>query len=122
MQHFVEVYWREFQILRFFSYANSAAALLCPAPLGCSPTGRLSWGRIVVIAHSCFRSSRAARNLADHRNKLSHPWPFCWGASSNETARPVKRESVIDCGVASRDNSGQGRAKSGIDARGGTRG
>src|SRR5580658_4306020 len=93
MQHFVEVYWREFQILRFFSYANSAAALLCPAPLGCSPTGRFSWGRIVVIAHSCFRSSRAARNLADHRNKLSHPWPFCWGASSKRDS--ASRETRV---------------------------
>src|ERR1700694_1371168 len=76
MQHFVEVYWREFEILRFFLVAGLGAAPLGPDPLGYNPTGRFSYGNIVVIAHLCFRSSRAARDFAGHRNKLSHPWPW----------------------------------------------
>jgi hypothetical protein len=40
MQHFVKVYWREFEILRFFLDADLTAALLGPTPLGYSPTGR----------------------------------------------------------------------------------
>src|SRR5467141_4000518 len=40
MQHFVEVYWREFEILRFFLDADLTAAPLGPARLGCIPTGR----------------------------------------------------------------------------------
>src|SRR5580698_284523 len=76
MQHFVEVYWREFEILRFFLDADLIAAPLGPGPLGCNPTGRFSEGSIVVIAHFCFRSSRAARDSADRRNKLSPPSPW----------------------------------------------
>jgi hypothetical protein len=75
-QHSVEVYWREFEILRFFLDADLTAAPLCPAPLGCKPTGRFSGGSIVVIAHSCFRLSHAARGFADRRNKFAHPWPW----------------------------------------------
>jgi hypothetical protein len=33
MQHFVEVYWRGFEILRFFLDAGLIAAPLCPDPL-----------------------------------------------------------------------------------------
>jgi hypothetical protein len=40
MQHFVEVYWREFEILRFFLDADLTAAPLRPVPFGCNPTGR----------------------------------------------------------------------------------
>src|SRR6202521_3046192 len=75
-QHSVEVYWRGFEILRFFLDADLIAAPLRPGPLGCSPTDRVSLGSIVVIAHSCFRSSNAARGFADRRNKLAHPWPW----------------------------------------------
>src|ERR1700694_1358295 len=75
-QHSVEVYWRGFEILRFFLDADLIAAPLRPGPLGCSPTDRFSLGSIVVIAHSCFRSSHAARGFADRRNKLAHPWPW----------------------------------------------
>src|ERR1700682_712614 len=42
MQHFVEVYWREFEILRFFLVAGLGAAPLGPDPLGYNPTGRFS--------------------------------------------------------------------------------
>src|ERR1700676_3910568 len=42
MQHFVEVYWRGFEILRFFLGAGLGATPLGPDPLGYSPTGRFS--------------------------------------------------------------------------------
>jgi hypothetical protein len=39
-----------------------------------------------------------------HRNRQ---YPFCCGASSNETASPGKRKSAMDCGAARRDNFDQ---------------
>jgi len=39
MQHFVEVYWREFEILRFFLDADLTAAPLGLIPFVCNPTG-----------------------------------------------------------------------------------
>src|SRR5260370_27683103 len=75
-QHFLEVYSQEFEILEFFLDADLTAAPLCPDPLAYSRTGQFSWGSIVVIAHSCFRSCRAAMDFADHRNRLSHPSPL----------------------------------------------
>src|ERR1700676_5009696 len=42
MQHFAEVYWRGFEILRFFLDADLTAAPLGPDPFGCNPIGRFS--------------------------------------------------------------------------------
>src|SRR5258706_8567790 len=74
-QHLLAVYSPESENLRSFSGVDLSATLLCPDGTGYSRTGRFSSGSIVVIAHSCFRSSRAAKDFADHRNRLSHPWP-----------------------------------------------
>src|ERR1700682_2942930 len=74
-QPLLEVYSQESESLRFFSGVDLSAALFCPDPTGYTRTGLFSSGSIVVIAHSCFRSSRAAKGFEDHRNRLSHPWP-----------------------------------------------
>jgi len=71
-QHLLEVYSQESESLRFFSGVDLSAVPLCPVPTGCNRTGLFSSGSIVVIAHSCFRSSRAAKGFADHRSRLSH--------------------------------------------------
>src|SRR5271170_6340388 len=75
-QHFLEVYSQEFEILKFCLDADLTAAPPCPDPLAYNQTGRFPWGSIAVIAHLCFRLSRAAKDFADRRNKLSHPWPW----------------------------------------------
>src|SRR5258708_15805106 len=74
-QHLLAVYSPESESLRSFSGVDLSATLLCPDGTGYSRTGRFSSGSIVVIAHLRFRSSRAAKDFADHRNRLSHPWP-----------------------------------------------
>src|SRR6266849_8871008 len=71
-QHLLGVYLQESENLRFFSGVGLSATLLCPVPTGYSRTGLFSSASIVVIAHSCFRSSRAAKGFADHRSRLSH--------------------------------------------------
>src|SRR5713101_3315754 len=75
-QQLLEVYSRESESPRFFSGVDLSAVQLCPVPTGYSRTGRFSSGSIVAIAHSCFRLSRAAKGSADHRSRLSHPWPL----------------------------------------------
>src|SRR6266851_4787707 len=75
-QQLLEVYSRESESPRFFSGVDLSAVPLCPDPTGYSRTGLFSSGSIVVIAHSCFRSSHAAKDSADHRSRLSHPWPL----------------------------------------------
>src|SRR5216683_3037557 len=75
-QQLLEVYSRESESPRFFSGVDLSAVQPCPVPTGYSQTGLLSSGSIVVIAHSCFRLSRAAKGSADHRSRPSHPWPL----------------------------------------------
>ena len=75
MQHFLEVYSRESENLKFVVGVDLSAALLCSDPTGNSRLGLCSSGSIVVRARLCFRSSRVARDSADHRSTLSHPWP-----------------------------------------------
>ena len=74
-QHFLEVYSQESENLKFVVGVDLSAALLCSDPTGNSRLGRCSSGSIVVRARLCFRSSRVARDSADHRSRLSHPWP-----------------------------------------------
>src|SRR5215470_6173117 len=74
-QHFLEVYSQESENLKFVVGVDLSAALLCSDPTGNSRLGLCSSGSIVVIARLCFRSTRAARDSADHRSTLSHPWP-----------------------------------------------
>src|ERR1700691_4915732 len=74
-QHFLEVYSQESENLKFLVGVDLSAAPLCPDPTGYSRTGRFSSGNIVVRARWCFRSSHVARDSADHRSRLSHPWP-----------------------------------------------
>src|SRR6202044_1562705 len=74
-QHFLEVYSQESENLKFVVDVDLSAALLCSDPTGNSRSGLCSSGSIVVRARWCFRSSRVARDSADHRSRLSHPWP-----------------------------------------------
>src|ERR1700693_1450056 len=74
-QHFLEVYSQESENLKFVVGVDLSAAPLCSDPTGNSRTGRFSSGSIVVRASLCFRSSRVARDSADRRSRLSHPWP-----------------------------------------------
>src|SRR5689334_1421506 len=74
-QHFPEVYSQESENLKFVVGVDLSAALLCSDPTGNSRLGLCSWGSIVVRARLCFRSSRVARDSADRRSRLSHPWP-----------------------------------------------
>ena len=69
------VYSQESENLKFVVGVDLSAALLCSDPTGNSRLGLRSSGSIVVRARLCFRSSRVARDSADHRSKLSHPWP-----------------------------------------------
>src|SRR6266404_3132440 len=63
-QHLFEVYSQESESLRLSSGVDLSAALLCPDPTGYCRTGLFSSGSIAVIAHWCFRSSRAAKGFA----------------------------------------------------------
>src|ERR1700737_563433 len=74
-QHFLEVYSQESENLKFVVGVDLSAALLCSDLTGNSRLGLCSSGSIVVRARWCFRSSRVARDSADHRSRLSHPWP-----------------------------------------------
>src|ERR1043165_2294860 len=74
-QHFLEVYSQESENLEFVVGVDLSAALLCSDPTGNSRLGLCSSGSIVVRARLCFRSSHVARDSADHRSRLSHPWP-----------------------------------------------
>src|SRR5262249_10482746 len=74
-QHFLEVYSRESESPRFVVGVDLSAALLCSGPTGSSRLGLNSWESIVVRARWCFRSSRVAKDSADRRSTLSHPWP-----------------------------------------------
>src|SRR5580704_4861153 len=74
-QHFLEVYSPASENLKFVVGVDLSAALLCSDPTGNSRSGLCSSGSIVVRARLCFRSSRVARGSADHRSRLSHPWP-----------------------------------------------
>src|ERR1700693_1488360 len=74
-QHFLEVYSPESENLKSLVGVDSSVALLCSDPTGNSRSGLFSSGSIVVRARSCSRSNRVARDSADHRSKLSHPWP-----------------------------------------------
>lgn len=65
------------------------------------------------------------RSTAEHRlyvRRRNWQYPFCQGTSSNETASPVKRKSVIDWERRGETISIRSCVKSRIDARGGTRG
>src|SRR5216683_6519707 len=73
-QHFPEVYSQESENLKFVVGVDLSATLLCSDPTGNSRLGLRSSGSIVVRARLCFRSSRVARDSADHRSRLSHPW------------------------------------------------
>src|SRR6202167_3835494 len=72
-QHFLAVYSQESENLKFVVGVDLSAALLCSDPTGNSRLGLRSSGSIVVRARLYFRSSRVARDSADHRNRLSHP-------------------------------------------------
>src|SRR5277367_6471105 len=74
-QHFLEVYSQESENLKFVVGVDLISVLLCSDPTGNSRLGLCSSGSIVVGARLCFRSSRVARDSADHRSRLSHPWP-----------------------------------------------
>src|ERR1700680_2231729 len=74
-QHFLEVYSQESENLKSLAGVDLSAAPLCSDPPGNSRTGRFSSGSTVVRVRWCFRSSRVARDSADHRSRLSHPWP-----------------------------------------------
>ena len=74
-QHFLEVYSRASENPKFVVGVDLSAALLCSDPTGNSRLGLRSSGSIVVRARLCFRSSRVARDSADRRSRLSHPWP-----------------------------------------------
>src|ERR1700736_809491 len=74
-QHFLAVYSQESENLKFVVGVDLSAALLCSDPTGNSRSGLFSSGSIVVTARWCFRSSRVAKDSADHRSKLSHLWP-----------------------------------------------
>src|SRR6202008_4076559 len=74
-QHFLEVYLQESENLKSLVGVDLSAALLCSDPTGNSRLGLCSSGSIVVRARLCFRSSRVARDSADHRSRLSHPRP-----------------------------------------------
>src|ERR1700733_3008881 len=74
-QHFPEVYSQESENLKFVVGVDLSAALLCSDPTGNSRLGLRSSGSIVVRARLYFRSSRVARDSADHRSRLAHPWP-----------------------------------------------
>src|ERR1700693_204537 len=74
-QHFVEVYSQESENLKSLVGVDLSVALLCSDPTGHIRTGLFSSGRIVARVRLCFRSSRVARDSADHRSRLSHPWP-----------------------------------------------
>src|ERR1700736_6415767 len=74
-QHFLAVYSQESENLKFVVGVDLSAALLCSDPTGNTRSGLFSSGSIVVTARWCFRSSRVAKDSADHRSKLSHLWP-----------------------------------------------
>src|SRR6202167_3403741 len=74
-QHFLEVYSQESENLKSLAGVDLTAAPLGSDPTANSRTGQFSSGSIVVRARLCFRSSRVARDSADHRSRLSHPWP-----------------------------------------------
>src|SRR5208283_5953660 len=74
-QHFPGVYSPEFENPKFVVGVDSSAARLCSDPTGNSWSGRRSLGSTDVRARLCFRSSRVARDSADRRSTLSHPWP-----------------------------------------------
>jgi hypothetical protein len=74
-QHFLEVYSQESENLKSLAGVDLSAAPLCSDPTGNSRTGRFSSGSTVIRVRLCFRSSRVARDSADHRSRLSHPWP-----------------------------------------------
>src|ERR1700693_2747135 len=73
--HFVEVYSQESENLKSLVGVDLSVALLCSDPTGNIRTGLFSSGSIVARVRLCFRSSRVARDSADHRSRLSHPWP-----------------------------------------------
>ena len=75
-QHLLAVYSPESENLKSLAGVDLSAAPLYSDPTGNSRTGRFSSGSIVVRARLCFRSSRVARDSADHRSRLSHPWPL----------------------------------------------
>src|SRR3984893_3860590 len=75
MQHFLEVYSQESENLKSLVGVDSSAALLCSGPTGNNRSGLFSSESIVVRARWCSRSNRVARDSADHRSRLSHPWP-----------------------------------------------
>src|ERR1700732_3746333 len=74
-QHFLGVYSQESENLKSLAGVDLSAAPLCSDPTGNSRLGLCSSESIVVRARLCFRSSRVARDSADHRSRLSHPWP-----------------------------------------------
>src|ERR1700745_2721015 len=84
-QHFPEVYSQESENLKSLAGVDLSAALLCSDPTGNSRLGLRSSGSIVVRARLCFRSSRVARDSADNRSRLSHPWP------------PILRTATMTC-------------------------
>src|ERR1700751_6119682 len=73
-QHFPEVYSQESENLKFVVGVDLSAALFCSDATGNSRLGLRSSGSIVVRARLCFRSSRVAKDSADHRSRLSDPW------------------------------------------------
>src|SRR6202451_1879689 len=72
-QHFLGVYSQESENLQFLVGVDLGAALLCSDPTGNSRLGLRSSGSIVVRVRLYFRSSRVARDSADHRSRLAHP-------------------------------------------------
>jgi hypothetical protein len=75
----------------------------------------------LVSVNSTALSRSLRRNIDCMCDRSNRQYPFCWGASSNERASPMKRKLVIDWS-GEKTISIKRRAKSGIDARGGARG
>src|ERR1700678_4497897 len=72
-QHFLGVHSQESENLKFLVGVDLGAALLGSDPTGNSRLGLRSSGSIVVRVRLYFRSSRVARDSADHRSRLAHP-------------------------------------------------
>src|SRR5215813_1077555 len=72
-QHWPAVYPPECEIPTFVAAVDSAVKRSRPDPTASSGLGPPSSADIAAIAHSCFRSIRAARDFVDRRSKPAHP-------------------------------------------------
>ena len=92
-QHWPAVYPPECEIPTFVAAVDSAVKRSRPDPTASSGLGPPSSADIAAIAHSCFRSIRAARDFVDRRSKPAHRShrasnalrPDCSGATTDTT-------------------------------------